>query len=1252
MTPGAVYFPHGGCVKGKRRAWRWFVGCVVGLVLAVVLLGALALTYASWLPHVARPIAKRYGMTFGEYERIEDGRFVLTDVVRTNQNFDVKISRLEAFLPHIWRSKLDTTNQADTFLAVNGWRIEIHDLPGKNDGDTGSPGPDRSVYEIWKKAEEAIAKVRQWLPKATFLNGIIEHRRKEYPLSMITWDRGDLEASGVWPISAVPIDIKARLTGQLPYQLSYAMHPLDFRLRLRVMETNGLLNAQLATFYKENRADVAANFGREGTLPLTATIKAPDFKLPGELVKLEKYSEVTGSLTGAWKTNAYSLELKAHAQPWSDSGMPPGDVDLAARGDTNSVRVERAVSTIPGLQLAVSDPIELSYRGQMLSERAEIQVDAELDKIPRLKMNGAVKGTILLEKDEPFPKATFRAAGTNISGLNLEADALQLEGRLDWPVLEKFEGSARLGSNTLVAVSGSGNIETRTLGETIVKVEGPLPENLLPPDVRFQNVRLDATLSGGLTNLQHAGELELREFVAPQIQPLTVEASWKAEQFTFDELALRARAGPATIFVSGSGFAGSGQTNFVLRELNFLKGDELYLELADAGRVTLTTNAAGMELRIDPLVLTGTNRQMSISAGLVWPAMAVLDFRATNVNPSLFQPFVTRSLSGLDLEQLNLQAGWSNGPVTGTIAGRFSADVEGFERLSAEIDLELETNRVQFRRVSVLNPAAEIARIEGEFPLTVRLLEKDKLLVPAEAEIDIEAETAPNEAFWKTVSSLSKINVTNAALRLSVHGTTARPTGELRVKASGLAYARTNLDLPAVGPFEGSVVLNEQQLTIPGFSVRVEDQPFSVSGAMKLGQNFWTQRREEVLPYVLANAELHLEAPEVNLAAFSERLPEQLRPQGTVVADVTMRPGRVFAGMIQVREVETRPLPRVGVVEEIEADLALHGQQLQVENFSAVLGGETLSVGGRLDFSDESLAKNYPNLEFSIAGFNLPLARNPDVILRSDLDLVVRNGSNGVPVISGTAKLRDSFLLRDITTLVPGRVARPERRPPYFSVPQDPLDDWTLDIRVRGENFMRVRSPFFVGVVSANFHVVGNMEEPMALGEASITSGNVIFPFATLEVKQALVSLSIENPYLPHLFVVAAGRAFGFDIRMQAEGPADEPVIEFSSVPSLTSEQIVLMLTTGQIPREDFGFSPEDRASKLAFFLGKSLWTKLNPNLQGEERLTIRSGQDVTEQGRQTYEVEYKLNDHWSLVGEYNRFGDLNAGVKWRVFSR
>ena len=368
--------------------------------------------------------------------------------------------------------------------------------------------------------------------------------------------------------------------------------------------------------------------------------------------------------------------------------------------------------------------------------------------------------------------------------------------------------------------------------------------------------------------------------------------------------------------------------------------------------------------------------------------------------------------------------------------------------------------------------------------------------------------------------------------------------------------------------------------------------------------------------------------------------------------NVAVKPGRNLEGRLGLSGVETRPLPNIGVVQSIQATVDLHGQKLAIDEFSGVLGGERLTVRGHADLSPQSVAKGYPDVDLAITGKDLPLARNPDIILRSDLDLHVRNGTNQIPTISGNATLRDSFLLRDISTLAPGRLARPSRRPPYFSIEQDPVDDWTLDVHVRGENFMRVRSPFFQGLVSANFHVIGTAKEPMSLGEATISSGQILFPFATLDVRQALVSLHGRDPYLPHIFAVATGRAFGFDVRMEAEGPADKPVIQFTSVPALSSEQIVLMLTTGQIPREDFTFSNRDRVSKLAMFLGKSLLSKFHPGKPEEEKLTIRSGQDITEQGKQTYEVDTSSRRGGPWSASPDRFGALNANVKWRLLSR
>jgi hypothetical protein len=70
-------------------------------------------------------------------------------------------------------------------------------------------------------------------------------------------------------------------------------------------------------------------------------------------------------------------------------------------------------------------------------------------------------------------------------------------------------------------------------------------------------------------------------------------------------------------------------------------------------------------------------------------------------------------------------------------------------------------------------------------------------------------------------------------------------------------------------------------------------------------------------------------------------------------------------------------------------------------------------------------------------------------------------------------------------------------------------------------------------------------------------------------------------------------------------------------------------------------------------FLGKGLLTQLGLS-SDSERLTIQSGEQapVEEGGKSTYYLEFKLSQRWSLVAEYTRFNEFNAGLKWRIYSR
>jgi translocation and assembly module TamB len=378
-----------------------------------------------------------------------------------------------------------------------------------------------------------------------------------------------------------------------------------------------------------------------------------------------------------------------------------------------------------------------------------------------------------------------------------------------------------------------------------------------------------------------------------------------------------------------------------------------------------------------------------------------------------------------------------------------------------------------------------------------------------------------------------------------------------------------------------------------------------------------------------------------------------LASQGRFDLDLSVSPGGKFAGELSLQNARTRPLGDFGPIRNINAQCRFLDQTLTIEKVSAQISGAPLNITGHVDLGGtEWLHGQLPPFALTLLGTNVPLVRQPEVVVRSDLDLTAVKTNEALPLIAGDVRLHDSFFLADLTALIPGQVAGSSRRPPYFNIEDPFLSAWRLDMKVDGVRFVKLSTPIFSGQVSASLELKGTLKDPIALGDLKIDSGLVRFPFASLQVQQGLVTLGSQDPYHPRLEVSAASKQYGYDIRMEVTGSADAPVIQFSSTPPLSSEQILLMVTAGQLPQGTFSLTSQQRAETVAMFFGRDLLSKLGIGDQNEARLTVRSGEEISDQGRPTYHVEYKLSDRWYLVGEYDRFGDFNAGFKWRIFSR
>ena len=114
---------------------------------------------------------------------------------------------------------------------------------------------------------------------------------------------------------------------------------------------------------------------------------------------------------------------------------------------------------------------------------------------------------------------------------------------------------------------------------------------------------------------------------------------------------------------------------------------------------------------------------------------------------------------------------------------------------------------------------------------------------------------------------------------------------------------------------------------------------------------------------------------------------------------------------------------------------------------------------------------------------------------------------------------------------------------------------------------------------------------------------------------------------------------------------AEQPVVTFTSSPPLEPSQVLLLVMAGEAPHNEIVYNTAQRMSLLGAYLGQSLISSVGGDSSQAERMSISSGERVSQQGRETYEIEYRLDDRFSLVGEYDEFDAYNAGVKWRLLA-
>ncbi|HWA08289.1 MAG TPA: translocation/assembly module TamB domain-containing protein [Opitutaceae bacterium] len=1188
---------------------------------AAALVGVALVSLPWWAGVIARPFAKAHGLDIGDYERVGYSRYRLHKVTYTRPGVTVTADLLETDTPLLWAWR--TAAGRGSATSVDHWAVVVTDQPDKK--PTGQFGMLR-LHALLNRLQPGLLK---WLPQAVVRDGAVRWPNGGLTLGEAQWNGHQLLFHG------------------LGWQRGSADGAISFEAG-KIIAVDATQGADLKGHVRWSGADAAgefsvwaqrlpvqAHFGERGWAPVEAKAEASDWTVPSARLGLgAKYAPLHGNGQIAWRDDGFQLSLQASAEPLQPGGVPPLTLRAEAKGDRRSWTITALQLAAPFANVSLSAPVTAGFDGRMRSGPAQLAFQADLSRQSWIAAAGRAEGEVRLTAGAGEPVgATFTTALEALSWRNVSVQRASAAGTLAWPRLTLDRLELAPDASSLVTAHGGYDFAAKTV--TDAKAEGHLAlawlKRWLPAGLAAGDLRLNVSASGPVSDLVHAGELSATEVHYAPLKPVALKATWQGHGPAVEKAAVHLTAGATTLDAEG----GAEPGRVTLTALHF----------APAGKPTWQLSAPATiawrpSLRIENLRLEGQGSRLVVA-----PSAGSIRVEAAGIESAWWRDLFDLPSPDWRIGQLTF-----TGDTTGERL-KFTLQAEGaiggLLPDSARITLAAtgDEHGVQLTRFQAAENEQVLAHAQGRLPVTWDLRASPHLRVEQEAPLELQATTAGASPFWSRLAQGFGFNLQDPVAEVRLAGTLRRPTGELQLTVARLAFEseKVKFPLPAVEKLTVSAKADRDGITLTNLGASLDGQQLSASGRLPLNDSAWRQLWGDRKNFNWSAAEGRVDIAGAELGPIARYAPNYLATQGKLELHAAFRGGK-FSGGLKLRDAATRPLPVLGIVQEVTADVALDGRTVKIESFAGKLGGQPVAVQGTVDFP----AGGAPKFALTLKGEGVPLVRRAGVLLRCDLDLRAESDPAGNNRIAGTVNVTDCFLLSDLRALLPSGEKGLARPAPYFSIETEPYDRWGLAVELRAAHTVRIRTALFDGTASGRFQLGGTLGEPRAIGEASVDQGQVIFPFVNFDVQLGIVRLTGADPYHPQLNVNATARRDNYDLRMEAHGPADQPILTFSANPALVSEQVLLMVMAGQAPTQDLIASTgPQRLTRIGAYFGQSLIRGLG----GGDRLEVTSGERVSDKGHETYELEYKLNRRWSAVGEYDEFDEFNAGLKWRIYT-
>lgn len=986
----------------------------IAISFALLLLALLTLAVAMplWFPWMAKPVFRKQGIHYAHSQRLSYGRLALDQAQFANELIQFEAERIETLTPSVWMwrryARSSTENRA--VLEVTGWRVEIL----KRSSHETQSG---SAHELLRAVEAALSKWESWLPKVSLRRGEVRFGKEIIRLPRVELDHRkltvELESSG----REASVHVEAGPSW--PWRAAIGMKPFGIDATLGVTTNIDGLSLVSAVLWRSNRVDLEAHFNRTGWLPDFATLKSGAVRLPAKTIGVEEYDDISGELAASWRDGQFTVDLSAQASPRDlAADYPKVEAQFHARGDTNSVHIESARVAMPWLSAELSGGAAFDFTGKLLSDQARLELTADLSRQPWMQLSGMLAGEALIyPSQEKFPDTSIFLQAEQIAGFGVELQQLDLRGALHWPWFDLKNASAHIVAGGDFKATAQVHLVDGTIDRGTVQFEGRVGEQFLPAEYSLDRLALKGQVSGPIKTPSHSGHLEATGFKGPKLAPVALQLDWRGDWLNLQRIAGRISTTTNALSFSGAAQASPDEIRVRMNELNLQRARETMLALETPFETWLRKPAgpaqskAVRHIEISRMHWRGSGGDIAVEGKILWPHSGNFLASIHKARSSLIDGWLEKPAPQITIDALDISTAWTNGPVVFTVNARAQTEARPNEVFQVRVKADGNAEGLRFENVSVTSGPDATVSGAGHLPLT---LEPGRaagwISIKTNAPLEFHAVTQPNTNFWEHVAQLSGVALRNPKLTFEASGAIREPSMTVRFEADQAEWKRPKQAraLPRLEQLRFFAEINRRQLRLGELRFSVENQPVAAEGTIPLPQApDLTKPWQELLLWQEATAKITV--AHAQIAPFAVFAPELLKPQGTLDLDVTVKPKRQLEGELVIDGVATRPLLPFGAIQEIQARLKFSGQSLEIEKLSGSLGGEPITVAGRINLAERNKTTALPLFNLRVRGENIPLIREPEVILRSDVDITITNATDRAAIVSGDIGLRKSF---------------------------------------------------------------------------------------------------------------------------------------------------------------------------------------------------------------------------------------------------